>query len=88
MFRRREPDAAWPSRLPGYPVTPMLLFVGAAAALVINTVVTQSLRAPTYLGVVALGAPAFYVWRAQRAPGTGRGPRPHSASGGDGPFQH
>ncbi|HEX6049278.1 MAG TPA: amino acid permease [Gemmatimonadaceae bacterium] len=66
VFRRREPDAARPFRVPGYPVTPML-FVGAAAALVINTVITQSLRAAIGLGVVALGAPAFYVWRARRA---------------------
>ncbi len=66
VFRRREPNAARPFRVPGYPVTPML-FVGAAAALVINTVITQSLRAAIGLGVVALGAPAFYVWRARRA---------------------
>ena len=66
VFRRREPNAARPFRVPGYPVTPML-FVGAAAALVINTVITQSLRAAIGLGVVAAGAPAFYVWRARRA---------------------
>jgi APA family basic amino acid/polyamine antiporter len=68
VLRRREPDAVRPFRVPGYPVTPAL-FVIAAAALVVNTVATQSLRAAIGLGVVALGAPAFYLWRALRRRG-------------------
>jgi APA family basic amino acid/polyamine antiporter len=66
VFRRREPNAPRPFRVPGYPVTPVL-FVAAATALVLNTIMTQSVRAAIGLGVVALGAPAFYAWRARRA---------------------
>jgi APA family basic amino acid/polyamine antiporter len=64
--RRRQPDAHRPFRVPGYPVTPVL-FVASAAALVINTVVTQPARASVGLGVVLLGTPAYYAWRAHRA---------------------
>jgi basic amino acid/polyamine antiporter, APA family len=60
-YRRRQPDAVRPFRVPGYPVTP-LLFVVAAAVLVFNTVVTQPGRAAVGVGAVALGAPAFYAW--------------------------
>lgn len=63
VFRRREPNAARPYRVPGYPVTP-LLFVLAAAALVVNTLITQPGRAAVGLGFVALGAPAYLLWRA------------------------
>jgi APA family basic amino acid/polyamine antiporter len=69
VLRRREPNAVRPFRVPGYPVTPAL-FVIAAGALVVNTVLTQSLRAAIGLGVVALGAPMFYLWRALRGGGT------------------
>jgi APA family basic amino acid/polyamine antiporter len=65
VFRRREPTAARPFRVPGYPVTPVL-FVLAAGALVVNTLMTQSVRAVIGLGVVALGVPAFYMWRSRR----------------------
>jgi basic amino acid/polyamine antiporter, APA family len=63
VFRRREPNADRPYRVPGYPVTP-LLFVLAAAALVVNTLITQPGRAAVGLGFVALGAPAYLIWRA------------------------
>lgn len=63
VFRRREPGAARPFRVPGYPVTPVL-FVAAAALLVLNTILTQPGRAAVGLGAVALGAPAYYAWRA------------------------
>jgi len=69
VLRRREPNAVRPFRVPGYPVTPAL-FVIAAGALVVNTILTQSLRAAIGLGVVALGAPMFYLWRALRGGGT------------------
>lgn len=64
VYRRRAPDASRAFRTPGYPVTPMV-FVAAATLLVLNTVVTQPGRALTGLGLVALGAPAFYFWRAR-----------------------
>jgi APA family basic amino acid/polyamine antiporter len=62
VYRRRQPDAVRPFRVPGYPLTPAL-FVLAAASLVLNTVITQPGRAAVGLAVVALGAPAFYAWR-------------------------
>lgn len=64
VYRRRAPDASRAFRTPGYPVTP-LVFVLAATLLVLNTVVTQPGRALAGLGIVALGTPAFYVWRAR-----------------------
>ncbi|HXT49385.1 MAG TPA: amino acid permease, partial [Gemmatimonadaceae bacterium] len=63
VYRRRLPNAHRPFRVPGYPVTP-LLFVLSALGLVLNTVVTQPLRAATGIGVVLLGTPAFFIWRA------------------------
>ena len=61
VYRRRQPGAVRPFRVPGYPVTP-LLFVGAAAALVANTIVAQPGRAAVGLGVVLLGSPAYFLW--------------------------
>ena len=68
VLRRSEPNAARPFRVPGYPVTP-ILFVVAAVALVLNTIITQPGNAAVGLGFVALGAPVFFFWR-----GRARGP--------------
>jgi APA family basic amino acid/polyamine antiporter len=62
VYRRRMPDAVRPYRVPGYPVTP-LLFIAAAAALVLNTIVTQPARAGIGLGIVFVGVPAYLIWR-------------------------
>jgi len=64
VYRRREPDAHRPFRVPGYPVTPVL-FVASAAALVLNTIITQPVRAAAGLVAVLIGTPAFYAWRAR-----------------------
>ncbi len=64
VYRKRMPDADRPYRVPAYPLTP-LLFIVAAAALVINTVVTQPTRAAVGIGIVLLGAPAYLVWRSR-----------------------
>ena len=63
VYRRREPNAPRPFRVPGYPVTPVL-FVASAAALVLNTQVTQPTRAAAGVIAVMIGTPAFYAWRA------------------------
>ena len=55
VYRKRMPDAVRPYRVPGYPLTP-LLFIAAAAALALNTIATQPLRAGIGLGIVLLGA--------------------------------
>lgn len=65
IYRRRRPEAASPYQVPGYPWTP-LLFIVAAAAIVINTMATQPLRAAVGLGVVLLGAPAYLIWRSRK----------------------
>jgi APA family basic amino acid/polyamine antiporter len=62
VFRRARPDAERPYRVPGYPVTP-LLFVLSAAAIVGNTIVSQPVRAAIGIGVVLVGAPAYLIWR-------------------------
>ena len=72
-FRRTQPNAVRPFRVPGYPVTP-LLFVAAAAVLVLNTIWTQPARASVGLGFVALGAPVFFLWRARARKTSGQVP--------------
>jgi APA family basic amino acid/polyamine antiporter len=62
VFRRTRPDAPRPFRVPGYPVTP-LLFVLSAAAIVGNTIVSQPVRAALGIAVVLLGAPAYFIWK-------------------------
>jgi basic amino acid/polyamine antiporter, APA family len=64
MLRRSEPNAVRPFRVPGYPLTP-ILFVVAAIALVVNTIVTQPGISSIGLGFVALGAPVFFIWRSR-----------------------
>jgi basic amino acid/polyamine antiporter, APA family len=62
IYRRRAENRELPYRVPGYPWTP-LLFIAAAAALVLNTIVIQPNRAAIGLGLVLLGAPAYFIWR-------------------------
>jgi APA family basic amino acid/polyamine antiporter len=62
VYRRRSPDVERPYKVPGYPITPAV-FILAAAALVVNTIFTQPQRAAVGLGIVLLGAPAYLVWR-------------------------
>jgi len=74
VFRKRNPDAPRPFRVPGYPLTP-LLFVAASSAIVLNAVLTQTGRAMLGIGVVLTGIPAYLVWRS-RSPG----PKPPAAA--------
>lgn len=62
VYRKRQPHAKRPYRVPGYPFTPTI-FILAAAALVINTVMTQPGRAIIGLGIVLAGTPAYFLWR-------------------------
>jgi basic amino acid/polyamine antiporter, APA family len=65
-YRRKFPELSRPYLVPGYPWTP-LLFVVAAAVLVINVIVSTPQNAFTGLAIVALGLPAYYIWRKRRA---------------------
>jgi APA family basic amino acid/polyamine antiporter len=62
VLRRTRPDAERPFRVPGYPWTP-LLFILAAAALVGNTIATQPGRAAVGIAVVLLGLPVYFIWK-------------------------
>lgn len=66
VYRKQQPDATRSYSVPGYPYTP-LLFIIAAAVLVINTLIAQMTKDPlrtTYaLGIIVLGVPAYFIWR-------------------------
>src|SRR5678815_4164353 len=64
-LRRRAANGELPFRTPGYPLTP-LLFAVSAAMLVLNTMKERPTQALAGLGVVLLGTPVFYLWRARR----------------------
>jgi len=63
-LRSRTPESDRPFRTPGYPLTP-LLFAASAAMLVLNTMRERPTQALAGLGVVLLGTPVFYLWRAR-----------------------
>jgi APA family basic amino acid/polyamine antiporter len=69
-LRRKRPEATRPFRVPGYPWTP-IVFTLAAAAIVGNTIVTTPRDVVLGLLIVALGAPAYLVWRRRRSPAPG-----------------
>jgi APA family basic amino acid/polyamine antiporter len=66
VLRRRLPDEPRPFRVPGYPVTPAL-FVLAACAIVVNALIGQPGRAFIGIGIVLIGAPAYFYWRSRAA---------------------
>jgi APA family basic amino acid/polyamine antiporter len=81
VYRRRQPDAPRPFRVPGYPLTP-LLFVAASGAIVANTFFTQPGRALLGLGAVLLGTPAYFLWRRRPAAADApAGPAPAPSAG-------
>lgn len=61
-LRIKRPDVERPFRVPGYPITP-ILFVVAAAAIVGNTIVTQPIDSAKGIGVVLIGLPVHMIWR-------------------------
>ncbi len=65
VFRIREPNAPRPFKVPGYPVTPVL-FVLSAAAIVVNTVVANPIRGAIGLGAALMGVPVFFAWKGRR----------------------
>ena len=73
-LRIKRPDAPRPFRVPGYPFTP-LIFVLAAAAIVLNTIVEQPMQSAIGIGMVLLGVPAFAFWRSRQRGGEEAGAR-------------
>jgi APA family basic amino acid/polyamine antiporter len=64
FYRQELSNAPRGFRVPGYPVTP-LLFIVATILIIVNTLVTQPVRGLVGVGVVLLGTPAFFLWRAR-----------------------
>jgi APA family basic amino acid/polyamine antiporter len=62
VLRARRPAAPRPYRVWGYPVVP-LLFIAASLLLVGNTLATSPVESLLGLGLVALGLPAWALWR-------------------------
>jgi APA family basic amino acid/polyamine antiporter len=61
-YRRKFSDLPRPYLVPAYPWPP-LLFVMAAAALVVNVVVSTPKNGAIGLSIVVLGLPAYGLWR-------------------------
>ncbi|HVR70845.1 MAG TPA: amino acid permease [Vicinamibacteria bacterium] len=66
VLRRTRPDAPRPYRTWGYPVVPAL-FVLAASALLVNTLVEKPLESFLGLLLVGAGVPAYLWWRRRGA---------------------
>ncbi len=62
VFRKRNPDAVRPYRVPWYPVTPAL-FVGAAGAVVLNSLIADWGNSRWGLLIMAIGLPVYLIWR-------------------------
>lgn len=61
-LRIKRPNVPRPFKVPGYPLTPAL-FVLAAAAIVGNTMYAQPRDSAIGIGVVLLGIPAYLLWK-------------------------
>jgi APA family basic amino acid/polyamine antiporter len=66
VYRRKYPELHRPYRVPGYPWTP-LIFTLAAAALVINVIVSTPMNAFAGLSIVAIGVPIYFFWGKKRS---------------------
>jgi basic amino acid/polyamine antiporter, APA family len=77
FYRRRRADVPRPFKVPGYPLTPVLFLV-AAAAIVLNTIATQPERAAVGAAMVLTGIPAYFFWSRARSVA----PQSASLSGG------
>ncbi len=62
---RRRSDYNPPYRTWGYPIVP-LVFIASSLAIVVNQIARDPVEALIGLGIVALGAPIYYFWHANR----------------------
>jgi APA family basic amino acid/polyamine antiporter len=62
---RRRPDYRPEYRTWGYPIVP-IIFIVVSLAIVVNQIVSEPVDAFMGLGVVAVGAPVYYLWHANR----------------------
>lgn len=61
-LRRKRPDAERPYKAFGYPVLP-LLYIAAAAFIIVSLVVNKTIEAGIGLTIVAAGVPAYFIWK-------------------------
>jgi APA family basic amino acid/polyamine antiporter len=68
VFRKTRADWPRPFKVPGYPLTP-IIFILSAAAIVGNTIVQQSwTQTAIAFGIMGAGIPAFLLWKARKKP--------------------
>ncbi len=63
VLRRTRPDLERPYRTWGYPVVP-LLFLLASVGMVVNALITDPINTGITLGIIVVGVPVYYAWRA------------------------
>ncbi len=64
ILRRKRPDLPRPYKTWGYPLTPAL-FVMAAILISVNSLVKEFWNSLAGLGIIMLGIPAYFYWRAR-----------------------
>jgi APA family basic amino acid/polyamine antiporter len=63
ILRRTRPELPRPYRTWGYPVVPML-FLLASVGMVLNALWTDPINTGITFGIILVGMPAYYAWRA------------------------
>ena len=69
-LRRERPDLPRPYRTAGYPWVP-IVFLLASLAILLNALIEQPASTALGFGIILLGIPVFYGWRAVRRAGDG-----------------
>ena len=64
ILRKKRPDLPRPYKTWGYPVTP-IIFILAALYISINSLITQFWNALAGLGIILLGLPFYFYWKAK-----------------------
>ena len=68
LLRRRRPDLERPYRTFGYPVVPAVFLI-ASLAMLLNALVEEPRSTLVGFGIILLGVPVFFAWRALRPAG-------------------
>ncbi len=68
VLRRRKPDLVRPYRTWGYPVVP-LLFLAASLGIILNALWTDPVNTGITFGIILVGVPVYFAWRAMARPG-------------------
>jgi APA family basic amino acid/polyamine antiporter len=68
VLRRKMPDAPRPYKTFGYPLVP-IVFVIVAVALILNTLFQRRLESAVGLGLIVIGLPLYYYFRARQRTG-------------------